>query len=282
MSYAIMRCKKLKGMGSVAASLQHYFRERDTPNADPERTPDNQYKVGQSVDDTMGRLRDKLPEKRRKDAVICVEYMMSASPEWWKTASKGQQQAFFQQSAAWLVDKYGKENIIGFGIHKDETTPHVSAFVVPMTKDGRLSAKDYIGGRQKLRDDQTSYAKTLEPLGLQRGIEGSTAEHQEVSRHYGVMKNLPKLLENAKQEERARMRAAALELAEKAKKSIAKHRQTASEAVVLMQDAQKSLSAEESLTARLRATVAARDKEIGTLKAENRELQQDNDHDLGM
>ena len=42
----------------------------------------------------MGKLRELLPEKRRKDAVLAVEYVMTASPEWWKTASQQQQQAF--------------------------------------------------------------------------------------------------------------------------------------------------------------------------------------------
>ncbi|MBL2457141.1 plasmid recombination enzyme, partial [Klebsiella pneumoniae] len=32
-AYAIMRCKKLATMGSVAAALQHCYRERETPNA---------------------------------------------------------------------------------------------------------------------------------------------------------------------------------------------------------------------------------------------------------
>ena len=41
MPYAIMRAEKLKTFGNVAASLQHCFRERETPNADAARTPDN-------------------------------------------------------------------------------------------------------------------------------------------------------------------------------------------------------------------------------------------------
>lgn len=39
MAFAIMRCKKLKGMGSVAGAIKHCFRERETFNADPARTP---------------------------------------------------------------------------------------------------------------------------------------------------------------------------------------------------------------------------------------------------
>ncbi|MEY4592738.1 MAG: hypothetical protein RIR18_1633, partial [Pseudomonadota bacterium] len=91
MSFAIMRCKKLKGMGSVASSLQHCYRERETTNADAEKTPSNQHYVAGSTDEAMGNLRDRLPEKYRKDAVLAVEYMMTASPEWWEKASAQQQ-----------------------------------------------------------------------------------------------------------------------------------------------------------------------------------------------
>ena len=82
MAYAIMRAKKLANMGSVAASMQHCYRERNTHNADQERTPDNQHLVAKSTDEAMGKLRALLPEKRRKDAVLAVEYVMTASLEW--------------------------------------------------------------------------------------------------------------------------------------------------------------------------------------------------------
>ena len=71
-NYAIMRCKKLTGMGSVASALQHCYRERETPNADAERTPENYCSVSQSADEAMGKLRELLPEKRRKDAKLGV------------------------------------------------------------------------------------------------------------------------------------------------------------------------------------------------------------------
>ena len=187
MPFAIMRAKKLTGMGSVAASLQHCYRERQTLNADETLTPDNLHLAAQSTDEAMGKLRELLPEKRRKDAVLAVEYLMTASPEWWDTASQEQQQAFFDQSKQWLVDKFGAENIITASIHRDETSPHLSAFVVPLTEDGRLSAKAYIGNRQKMTTDQTTYAAGVKHLGLERGIERSLAKHQTIKQHYAAI-----------------------------------------------------------------------------------------------
>ena len=183
-NYAIMRCKKLTGMGSVASALQHCYRERETPNADAERTPENYCSVSQSADEAMGKLRELLPEKRRKDAVLAVEYVMTASPEWWKEATPRQQAEFFARSEQWLENKYGKDRVVAAVVHRDEATPHLSAFVVPLTQDGRLSAKEFIGGRSKMRDDQSTYAESVKKLGLERGIEGSRATHQTVQHYY--------------------------------------------------------------------------------------------------
>ena len=187
MAYAIMRAKKLANMGSVAASMQHCYRERETHNADQDRTPDNQHLVAKSTDEAMGKLRALLPEKRRKDAVLAVEYVMTASPEWFDKATPEQEKAFFQRSLQWLADKYGADRIVTASIHRDEATPHLSAFVVPLTQDKRLSAKEFIGSRDKMRADQTSYAGCVADLGLERGIEGSKATHQTIQQHYAAV-----------------------------------------------------------------------------------------------
>ena len=184
MAFAIMRCKKIKTAGGVASSLQHCFRERETHNADPERLSENKHGVADSVDSAMGKMRERLPEKRRKDAVLMVEYMMTASPEWFAGATKEDKKDFFNKSFSWLCDKYGRENVIVATIHNDETTPHMSAFVTPVTKDGRLSAKEFIGNKKKMSDDQTSYAEKVESLGLKRGVKGSKAKHQTIRQYY--------------------------------------------------------------------------------------------------
>jgi hypothetical protein len=187
MAYAIMRAKKLANMGSVAASMQHCYRERETHNADQERTPDNQHLGAKNTDDAMGKLRALLPEKRRKDAVLAVEYVMTASPEWFAQATPEQEKTFFQRSLQWLADKYGADRIVTASIHRDEATPHLSAFVVPLTKDKRLSAKEFIGSRDKMRADQSTYAACVADLGLERGIQGSKATHQTIQQHYAAV-----------------------------------------------------------------------------------------------
>lgn len=183
-NYAIMRFAKLKTMGSIGASLQHNFRERETHNADPERTPDNEHQGGQASSEIIGKLRQKLPDSFRKDAVLAVEYMMTASPEWWKKASPEDQAKFFERSREWLTEKYGKDNVLLTTIHRDETTPHMAAYVVPINDKGKLSAYSFTGQRQQLRDDQTGFAEKMKDLGLERGIEGSKAKHKSIQQFY--------------------------------------------------------------------------------------------------
>ncbi len=197
MRYTIMRMSKLKGLGSTARSLQHNFREIETPNANESLIKDNIHSAT-GVDEVMGRLRERLrslERKPRKDAVTCVEYLMTASPEWFLSATVEQKEEFFKGSQEWLENKYGKENVISFSIHVDETTPHISAHVVPITKDGRLSAKELIGAKKQMQEDQTTFAAKHEHIGLERGIKGSKAVHQDIKSYYASVNK-------AKEEER--------------------------------------------------------------------------------
>lgn len=187
MAFAIMRCKKLKAAGSVAAAFSHCFRERETFNADEKRTPLNVHFAATSVAEAKQKLADLLPEKRRKDAVLAVEYLMTASPDWWKNASSEQQDVFFKKSYAWLAKKYGADRIVVASVHRDETSPHLSAFVVPLTQDGRLSAREFIGDRAKMSLDQTTYAQAVQELGLERGVMGSRAKHQSIKAFYAAL-----------------------------------------------------------------------------------------------
>jgi len=184
-NFAIMRCKKIKTGGSVRSALQHCYRERQTDNADATKLTENVHLTdAESVEIAMRMMNDRLPEKRRKDAVLLVEYMMTASPDWWQSASETDRADFFKNSLDWLKDKYGADNVVVATVHNDETTPHLSAFVTPITADGRLSAKEFIGNKSMMTKDQTSYAEKVAHLGLKRGIKGSKAKHQTIRQYY--------------------------------------------------------------------------------------------------
>ncbi|MBT2158000.1 plasmid recombination protein [Clostridioides difficile] len=43
-----------------------------------------------------------------------------------------------------MKDRYGDKNIVSATVHFDETTPHMHFNFVPITSDGKLSARDLI------------------------------------------------------------------------------------------------------------------------------------------
>lgn len=182
MAFAILRTSKLKSFGEIGSSLSHNYRTRDTPNADPTRTHKNEHEI-KSAYSVMEAIKRRLPEKLRKNAVLCIEYMITASPEWSAWGKEGEKE-FFDKSLEFLKEKHGAENVITTSIHRDETTPHLIAYVVPVDEKGKLNARHFLGGRQKLSQIQTDFAKKIEHLGLQRGLEGSRAEHTTIKKYY--------------------------------------------------------------------------------------------------
>lgn len=84
---------------------------------------------------------------------------------------------FFEDATKFFCDRYGKENIINATVHMDEATPHMHIGVVPVTKDGRLSAKTLFTPIE-LKQLQTDFARLVgAKYGLERGVEGSEATH---------------------------------------------------------------------------------------------------------
>lgn len=191
MSFAILRTAKLKSFGEIGGSLSHNYRDRPTPNANSQLTQNNENSLS-SAELVMIAIKDKLPEKRRKDAVLCVEYLITASPDWvgWH---KSDEQKYFDDAKRWLEDRHGKDNVIATTIHRDESTPHMIAYVVPLV-DGKLNAKKFLGGREKLSKMQTDFADNVgKSVGLVRGLEGSKAEHQTIKQYYANVNTAVKI-----------------------------------------------------------------------------------------
>lgn len=188
MPYAIIRHEKIKTIGNLKASAEHTFRERPTDNADASKTHLNEHDGAISSDEVVQRFQQEFPEKLRKNGVLAVEYLMTASPEWWEKASAEQQAEFFKRSREFLYERHGKENVLYTGTQLDESTPHMVAYVLPKDNKGRMNAAHFLDGRKKLSEYQDTYAEKVKSLGLERGIEGSTAKHERVKRHYGLLK----------------------------------------------------------------------------------------------
>lgn len=195
MADLIVRTLKIKTRRGLAASGGHTYRQQPTPNADSSRLGQNQHLHSKSRDDLLSKFeaRFKLAEENnqkihgksvRSDAVLVIEYFIGASPEAFQRKDFDEKK-FFDDALRFLYQKHGKDNVIGMSIHRDETTPHAAAYVVPIDSRGILNCKSFLDGAKKmskLQDDAwLSFGK---PHNLERGLRGSKATHTTVKEFY--------------------------------------------------------------------------------------------------
>lgn len=194
MSFAIYRTAKLGSFGEIGGSLSHTYRTRPTPNADENKAHLNKH-IFETYNQCFDALKSAIPDKRRSNAVLCIEHLITASPDWSGWGTKKEEE-FFKKSLEFLNKKYGKENVVACSIHRDETTPHLIVYVVPIDEKGGLNAKKWLGGRSKLSQTQTDFANEVKNLGLERGLENSKARHKTIKEFYAeIEKPTPKVEE---------------------------------------------------------------------------------------
>lgn len=218
----VVRMKKLKTLKAVGASGGHQTRERFTANADPARSPLNSTltpvttaaELVAAVEARLARVTGAI----RKDAVLALEYLFTAHQDAFRGPNAVDADAYLGDCLTYLQDKFGAENVVAAVIHRDESAPHLAAFVVPLveTEAGtqrrsivighdetgkqiretreysrpagvRLSAGHYVGNRAKLHTLQDDLGAIGERHGLRRGTPGSAAEHTTIRDHYRAL-----------------------------------------------------------------------------------------------
>lgn len=233
MAYAIIRAKKLTTGGQMGGMQRHNDRSNEVKNVDEDLTHLNynysKYGTNNILKDVNTRL-EEANVKVKSNSVRCIEYLITASPQAFENLNKIKREdgSFglggddikkwrdFQESTfQFLKDKHGVKNIVNISTHLDEKTPHIHAYVTPIIekevkwknqkgegvrKENRLSARDFLGGKDKLQKLQDDFAKSVEHLGLERGQKGSVARHQTVQKFYGQLEQGEKQVENKKLE----------------------------------------------------------------------------------
>lgn len=190
--YLILRHKKLKTYGEIGGSLDHTYRLIDTPNADQSRLKLNENDFDKKTD-VVQAIKNRIDQrvKERPGNVLCVEYMISASPDWSGWGNKEKEIEFFNIQKERLIEKWGENNVISTHIHRDETTPHLIAYIVPFDEEKQtLNCKKWLGNKTLLAIEQTEAAEIVEHLGLSRGIKHSKAEHRTIKQHYEIVNQI--------------------------------------------------------------------------------------------
>lgn len=197
MGYAVYHMEKggktSGGMGNHIDRIkgkEHTFR-----HADPNRShlnqniqvPKDRHKMNlsEAIND---RIKEGYNGKRkiRNDAVKYTMHILSGShkdmmeikdnPDLFKD--------WVKQNYNFIAKEFGEENMVRFSLHLDEKTPHIHAVTVPITDDGRLSAKEVIGNSKKMEERQDRYAEAMEKYGLERGMKKTGVKHENQHQYY--------------------------------------------------------------------------------------------------
>ena len=177
MATAICRIQRIGGAKDSVGIQLHNRRTRDHSNSNPDidrsRSEDN-YTLTQHTDASYNalvdrRLRDAYTGSRaiRKDAVRLCEVLFTASWDFFD-ANPELTRDFFKACYTWACNRFGKDNIIEATVHLDEETPHMHLDFVPLTADGRLSAKSVLGNRNDMQQLQDDF---YEHVGMQFDLE---------------------------------------------------------------------------------------------------------------
>lgn len=81
-----------------------------------------------------------LKRRPRKDAVRMCDCVITMP----RSFDPSRQREFFNAAYAFLAQRYGTENVVSAWVHRDESMPHMHFAWVPVTQDGRLSAKSVV------------------------------------------------------------------------------------------------------------------------------------------
>lgn len=185
MSYAVVHMQKFT-RGSVRGIQSHNQREKPSkknPDIDYSRSMDNYDLLNPDNINYNREITRRIEQFRkpgkavRKDAIVLCNILVSSDSGFFKDMPGEEIRKFFNESLDFFARRYGPEKIVNATVHLDETTPHMHLGLVPITPDGRLSAKSLFD-KKELKSLQTDYVRDVGCYwNLERGKEGSGRTH---------------------------------------------------------------------------------------------------------
>ncbi|MBQ8712118.1 MAG: plasmid recombination protein [Prevotella sp.] len=301
MGYAVLHLDKAKGADSGMSA--HIERTIHPKNADSTRTHLNreliQFPEGvtsrtQAIQhrlDTAG-----LKRKIGKNQVQAIRILLSGTHEDMVQIEKESWlDEWCQDNIDWLQKTYGTDNVVSVVLHMDESTPHLHATVIPIVETERKRKKkeeevkrsyrkkapsprlcaDDVMSRTKLKNYQNTYAAAMQKYGLQRGIDGSEAQHISTHEYYrslmlqgkSLQEDVDELLKRKEQEEKELAKVKAEKKTVELKNTAAKTANVALKGLNSLLGSNK-ISKLETENERLQGEITNRDDQIKRLQSE--------------
>lgn len=184
MHRVILHAEKVYGLRQLESRIRHNHRLKEVRNADPEGKI---LELASQNKDPVAEARERMEEARPRSTAspIGMELML-AVPKDWAAQHPELVMPWAEKSREWLDHTFPENSVIAATLHLDESAPHIHALVMPVV-DKRLDVRPWMDGAERLKAMQDSYAKAVKDLGLNRGLEGSTASHEHIREWYSRM-----------------------------------------------------------------------------------------------
>lgn len=215
---------------------------------------------------------DRAGAKTRANSVLALDTLYTASSEFFQGKTNGENDTFFRDCLKFHERHFG--HIISAVIHYDETTPHLHVISVPLTQDGRLSARDVIGNKAKMSKAQDEFFEQVgKGYGLERGIH---MDGQEKKKHISAQEH--ELREIRQKIARGQEELEAIEHSKETARTRAQTaRQTATELQKEVEQLQEERSRQHNSLKMLSASKTDRQKELrginNAIRQKQRELE---------
>ena len=196
MSYSIIRVSKVKTGTNTTGIQKHVQRENnnyENEDIDHSKTYLNYDLVNANKQNFNNLIDEKIEQnytgkrKIRTDAIKHIDGLITSDNDFFDNQTPEDTKQFFEYAKEFLEQEYGKDNLLYATVHMDEKTPHMHYGVVPITDDGRLSAKEVVGNKKALTEFQDRFNEYVNQRGydLDRGQsrQVTNAKHDQVSRY---------------------------------------------------------------------------------------------------
>lgn len=197
MAKQILRFDPQHTMAGISQAYKHNVRQEipSSEHIDAERTknnvelislPEGCKTIKQAFDKRISEMDYYKNHKIRKNAVLCDEIVMAFGegglPEDFSVSR------WARNCEKYLVDTFGRENVLSAVVHMDESVPHIHAIVIP-EYEGRLSAYKIHGTRDKLRQQHVNfYEGYMCEVGLEPEDEYQTGlQHGSFGKYYAAL-----------------------------------------------------------------------------------------------
>lgn len=175
-NYCVFRTEKLKSHKDVVNVLKEQQRSEDyeSKRADKSLSKNNTYSADYVT--TQKKYDELLPKKYRRDAVVGLMFVVTTSNEF---ENSEDEKKYYEKAVEFIQKNFGE--VVGWAIHRDETSTHLQAVTIPLV-DGKLNAKKLIGGsKHRMQEIQQKFFEEVgKPFGLERGKKNSQAQHKTV------------------------------------------------------------------------------------------------------